>query len=210
MLFVVASGRWVLPEAPYALWVRRQLDEHLRLPEVLRVEVIGGEFMVTPHPSYGHAAVVSDIQEAVFRAEFTRPTCRWLVVHGTGLDLAEIGDGYAPDLMILASEVEAAITAEAKDRYLHPDEITLVGEVTAPFSAHNDRREKQRGYARTGVPYYLLVDRDPGQPGVTLLGEPNKSAGTYEVLGEWLFGETVRLPEPFGVEISTDSWKPWE
>ncbi|MEV7188522.1 hypothetical protein [Kitasatospora sp. NPDC093102] len=52
---VVAPGQWVLPESPYALWVRGELDEQLGLPEVLRVEVIGGEFVVTSYPSVGHA-----------------------------------------------------------------------------------------------------------------------------------------------------------
>ncbi|MFJ9457985.1 Uma2 family endonuclease [Kitasatospora sp. NPDC101447] len=209
MSSVVASGHWVLPESPYALWARGELDEHLRLSEVLRVEVIGGEFVVTPHPSYGHAATVSDIQEAVFRAEFTHPSYPWRAVQTVGLDLAEIGDGYVPDLVMTASEVESAILPEAKDRHLRPEEISLVAEVTAPLSAHYDRRAKRHGYARAGVPYYLLVDRDPRRPGVTLFGEPNRGDGTHEVLGEWEFGESVRLPEPFGVEIGTDAWKAW-
>ncbi|MFF9642399.1 Uma2 family endonuclease [Kitasatospora aureofaciens] len=177
MSYVVASGHWVLPESPYALWARGELDEYLRLPEVLRVEVIRGEFVVTPYPSYGHAATVSDIQEAVFCAEFTKPCFRWRMVQAVGLDLAGIGDGYIPDLVVMASEVESAITAEAKDRYLRPEEISLVAEVTAPFSARNDRCAKRHGYERAGVPYYLLVDLDPEQPGVTLFGEPNKVEG---------------------------------
>ncbi|MEV7020772.1 Uma2 family endonuclease [Kitasatospora sp. NPDC093558] len=209
MSYVVASGQWVLSESPYALWARGELDEHLRLPEILRVEVISGEFVVTPYPSVGHAVTVSDVQEAVFRAEFAKPCSRWRMAQAVGLDLAEIGDGYVPDLVAMTSEVESAIMTEAKDRYIRPDEISLVAEVTAPFSAQNDRHAKWNGYARTGIPYYLLVDRDPRQPGVTLFGEPNKAEGTYEVLGEWKFGEVVRLPKPFDFEISTEGWNPW-
>ncbi|MBO1418573.1 Uma2 family endonuclease [Streptomyces sp. FH025] len=205
MSSVVASGRWVLPESPYALWARGELDDHLGLPEVLRVEVIGGEFMVTPYPSFGHAATSSDIQEAVFRAEFTKSCFRWRAVQAVGLDLAKIGDGYVPDIVVMASEVESAIMSEAKDRYLRPADISLVAEVTAPFSAHNDRCAKRRGYARAGVPYYLLVDRDPQQPGITLFGGPD----SYRVLGEWEFGESVRLPEPFDFEIDSKRWNPW-
>ncbi|MFB7907828.1 Uma2 family endonuclease [Kitasatospora sp. NPDC056076] len=198
-----------MPESAYALWARGELDEHLRLPEVLRVEVIGGEFVVTPYPSCGHAAAVSGIQRAVLCAEFANRCFRWRVVQAVGLDLAETGDGYVPDLVVMTSEVESAIMAEANDRYLRPADISLVAEVTAPLSAQNDRRAKRQGYAQAGVPYYLLVDRDPRQSGVTLFGGPNKAEGTYKVLGEWKFGESVRLPEPFGVEIGTDAWKPW-
>ncbi|MEV8322943.1 Uma2 family endonuclease [Kitasatospora sp. NPDC056731] len=208
MSSVVASGQWVLPESPYALWARGELDEHLRLPEVLRVEVIGGEFVVAPVPSVAHAVIISDIQEAVFRAEFAKPCCRWRAVQTVGLDLAEIGDGYIPDLVVVASEVDSAAMS-GEDRYLRAGEVSLVAEVTAPFSACNDRRAKRRGYARAGVPYYLLVDRDPRQPGVTLFGEPDSSAGSYRVLGRWEFGASVEWPEEFGFELDTARWTPW-
>ncbi|MFB8199546.1 hypothetical protein [Kitasatospora purpeofusca] len=69
MSFVVATGQWVLPESPYALWIRGELDEHLGLPERLRVEVIGGEFVVAPYPPVVHAAILSDLHEGLFRAE---------------------------------------------------------------------------------------------------------------------------------------------
>ncbi|MBO2459779.1 hypothetical protein [Actinomadura violacea] len=26
----------------------------------------------------------------------------------------------------------------------------------------------------------------------------------------WEFGETVKLPDPFGLEITTDEWEPWQ
>ncbi|MGW2868697.1 Uma2 family endonuclease [Kitasatospora sp. NPDC001225] len=213
MSSVVALGQWVLPESPYALWARGELDEQLGLPEVLRVEVIGGEFAVTPYPPVNHALMLRDIHEWLFRAESRDGGFPWRVVQHVGVDLAEIGDGYSPDLIVVTAEVD--LLARAEDRYLSPNEISLVAEVTAYPSAHNDRRPvsgnptKWSGYARTGVPYYLLVDRDPRQSGVTLFGEPNRGEGMYEVLGEWKFGETVRLPEPFDVEIATDAWKPW-
>ncbi len=128
--------------------------------------------------SVGHAATASDIQEAVYCPEFMKPSRQWQAVQTVGLDLAEIGDGYVPDLVVMTSEVESVIMSEAEDRYIRPDEISLVAEVTVPFSAHNDRRAKRHGCARTGVPHYLLVDRDPRRSGVTLFGEPNKAEGT--------------------------------
>ncbi|MFJ9442738.1 Uma2 family endonuclease [Kitasatospora sp. NPDC101235] len=210
---VVASGQWTLPESPYALWARGELDEHLGLPEMLRVEVIGGEFVVTPYPPFAHAAMLRRISERLHWAELGVPGHPWRVVQNVGVDLVEIGDGYVSDLVVVSAEVD--LSARAEDRYLSPNEISLAAEVTAFPSAHNDRRPvsekptKWSGYARSGVPYYLLVDRDPRQSGVTLFGEPDRGEGTYEVLGEWKFGESVRLPEPFDVEIVTGAWKPW-
>ncbi|MFF2951898.1 Uma2 family endonuclease [Kitasatospora sp. NPDC057965] len=213
MSSVVASGQWVLPESPYALWVRGELDEYLWLPERLQVEVIGGEFVVTPYPPVNHALMLSDMKEWLFRAEFRKEGFPWQVVQRVGVDLAEIGDGYCPDLVVVTAEVD--LLARAEDRYLRPDEISLVAEVTAYPSAHTGRRPvsgkatKWSGYARCGVPYYLLVDRDPRQPGVTLFGDPNKAEATYQVMGEWKFGDAVRLPEPFDAEIRTDAWRSW-
>ncbi|MEV7188523.1 Uma2 family endonuclease [Kitasatospora sp. NPDC093102] len=158
--------------------------------------------------------MLRDIHEWFFRAELRGEGSPWQVVQHVGVDLAEIGDGYCPDLIVVTAEVD--LLARAEDRYLRPSEIGLVAEVTAHPSAHDDRRPesdkftKWSGYAWTGVPYYLLVDRDPQQPGVTLFGEPNRAEGTYEVLEEWKFGETIRLPEPFDVEVATDKWKSWE
>ncbi|MFF4383286.1 Uma2 family endonuclease [Kitasatospora sp. NPDC001547] len=213
MSSVVALGQWVLPESPYVLWARGALDEQLGLPEVLRVEVVGGEFVVTPYPPVNHALMLRDIHEWLFRGESRDGGFPWRVVQHVGVDLAEIGDGYSPDLIVVTAEVD--LLARAEDRCLSPNEISLVAEVTACPSAHNDRRPvsgkptKWSGYARTGVPFYLLVDRDPRQPGITLFGEPNRREGTYEVLGEWKFGESVRLPKPFDVKIDTVAWKPW-
>ncbi|MFB7678503.1 Uma2 family endonuclease [Kitasatospora purpeofusca] len=159
----------------------------LGLPERSRVEVIGGEFVVAPYPPVVHAAIRSDLHEGLFRAESRDEGFPWQVLQHVGVDLAEVWDGYCPDLVLVSAEVDLLESAE--DRYLRPDEISLVAEVTAYPGAHNDRRPvsgkptKWSGYARSGVPCYLLVDRDPRQPGVTLFGEPNKAEAAYRTLG---------------------------
>lgn len=215
---VVAFAQLLLPDSPYAMWVRGELEEYLRLPDDgTRVEVIGGEIVVSPAPVYAHGGILSDIQRGFERAWFVDPAFRWRVVQTINLDLIEVGDGYIPDMVVVDKDTDAEKRADDV-LHLHPHELELVVEVTSSSNAHRDRRPmfgrqvkptKWSGYARTGVPYYLLVDRDPRQPGVTLFGAPDKAEGAYEVLGEWKFGESVRLPEPFGVEIGTDAWRPW-
>ncbi|MEU6233708.1 Uma2 family endonuclease [Kitasatospora sp. NPDC047058] len=215
---VVAFAQLLLPDSPYAMWVRGELDEYLRLPDDgTRVEVIGGEIVVSPAPVYAHGGILSDVQRGFERAWFLDAAFPWRAVQTINLDLVEIGDGYIPDMVVLHRDVDAEKRAE-DPLHLYPHDLGLVVEVTSSSNARHDRRPmfgrqvkpaKWSGYARTGVPHYLLVDRDPRQPGITLFGEPDKADGTYEVLGEWKFGESVRLPEPFGVEVGTDAWKPW-
>ncbi|WP_030246783.1 Uma2 family endonuclease [Streptomyces sp. NRRL S-350] len=215
---VVAFAQLLLPDSPYAMWVRGELGEYLRLPDDgTRVEVIGGEIVVSPAPVYAHGGILSDVQRGFERAWFTDDGFQWRALQAINLDLVEIGDGYVPDMVVVQKDIDAEKRAEDV-LHLHPNDLALVVEVTSSSNAGHDRRPvfgrqvkptKWSGYARTGVPYYLLVDRDPRQPGVTLFGEPNRGEGTYEVLGEWKFGESVRLPKPFDVEIVTDAWKPW-
>ncbi|GAB7180414.1 Uma2 family endonuclease [Kitasatospora sp. Ki12] len=215
---VVAFAQLLLPDSPYAMWVRGELDEYLRLPDDgTRVEVVGGEIVVSPSPVFLHEGILVDIKESVTIAKLAHSEFQWRATGTINLDLVETGEGYIPDMALVHRDVDAA--NRAKDvLYVDPSDLELVIEVTSASNARHDRRPmfgrqvkstKWNGYARAGIPYYLLVDRDPRQPGVTLFGTPNKAEGTYEMLGEWKFGETVQLPEPFGFEISTEGWGPW-
>jgi hypothetical protein len=65
-------------------------------------------------------------------------------------------------------------------------------------------------YAHAGIPYYLLVDRDPKACVAALYANPDTRAGTYVELQTWGFGESIRLPQPFGFEISTEHWDHWD
>ncbi|MDH6113351.1 Uma2 family endonuclease [Kitasatospora sp. MAP12-15] len=215
---VVAFGQWTLPDSPYAMWARGELADYLRLPDDgTRVEVVGGEFVVSPAPGFPHGGIVATIQRAIDGRGFVDPVFPWRTMQVLGLDLVEIGDGYIPDLLVFHADVEARGWSEGL-RFLRPDQVELVVEVTSKSNAQNDRgpvfgrrqqATKWSGYARARVPYYLLVDRDPGRPGVTLFGEPDHLAGTYRTLSAWKFGDVVALPEPFGIEIPTELWRPW-
>jgi hypothetical protein len=48
---VAAVAHFMLPDSPYAMWVRDELAGYLHLPkDGTRVEVIGGEIVVSPAP----------------------------------------------------------------------------------------------------------------------------------------------------------------
>jgi hypothetical protein len=95
----------------------------------------------------------------------------------------------------------------------------MVVEVTSVSTAVNDREPKLHrrlagtkwsGYAHAGIPFYLLIDRDPRTAKTTLFGSPDRRSGDYKELQSWNFGETIRLATPFGFEISTEQWTSWE
>ncbi|MFI9271699.1 Uma2 family endonuclease [Kitasatospora sp. NPDC052896] len=215
---VTAIAHLMLPDTPYEMWVRDELFDFLHLPkDGTRVEVVGGEIVVSPAPVFLHAGIVATIQRVIDARGTMDPLFPWRSMQGLGLDMVEIGDGYIPDLLVFHVDIEARGWSDAPDA-LTPDQVELVVEVTSKSNAHNDRRPvigrrtqgtKWSGYARAGISHYLLVDRDPKRPGVTLYSAPDRFAGRYDEQTTWKFGDVVRLPEPFGVEIPTELWRPW-
>ncbi|GAA3220026.1 Uma2 family endonuclease [Actinocorallia longicatena] len=201
-----------LPETAYSLWASGRLADLLLVPDGYRVEVIEGEIVVSPAARFGHNFIIAAIEQAIR----VSGDGQWVATSGTGLDLLGLEAGYIPD----AIAMDAELAAEANDAdvlHLVPDQVELVVEVTSSSNAANDRqprsakhrRTKWSGYARAGVPYYLLVDRDPAVITTTLFSIPDEGTGAYLQAESWKFGEAVHLPEPFGVDIPTDAWKPW-
>jgi Uma2 family endonuclease len=215
---VAAVAHFMLPDSPYAMWVRGELADYLHLPkDGTRVEVIGGEIVVSPGPTVDHNGIVRDIERGLFAAELADPAFIWRSIQTTDVNLFEIGDGYIPDLIVLEADIlTEARTAAA--RHLLPHQIDLVVEVTSRSNAVADRQPdskraigtKWSGYAHAGIPYYLLVDRDPKVGNTTLYASPDRRAGTYERRETWAFGQKITLPSPFGFEIATEHWAPWD
>ncbi|MFB4297025.1 Uma2 family endonuclease [Actinomadura sp. NTSP31] len=205
----------MLPDAPYNLWVRGELDDYLDTPEGSRVEIIGGRVVVSPPPVFEHNAVIGDIT-MVFNRAFG-PDFPWRTDSGTGMSLVGVGDGFVPDLMLLEQEVFQA-ARRSRVRTLVPDQVEMVVEVTSRSNAQNDQEpsgkgrgnNKWNGYARAEIPYYLLVDRSPKAARSILYSIPDQALGAYLHQESWAFGETVHLPDPFDIEIGTAEWEPWE
>ena len=218
MSVAAVAHYYTLPDTAYNLWVRDELADYLRLPnDGTRVEVIGGEIVVSPGPDFAHNDMVQDIQRGLFAAETAEPSFRWRSIHTMDLDLSAIQDGYIPDLALLDRDI-ARHARRARAKHVTPEQLQLVLEITSPSNAGNDRRPSARrlsgtkwnGYARAGIPYYLLVDRDPRAAQTKLYSNPDQASGIYMHELIWEFGQAIRLPEPFGFEIPTDEWEPWK
>jgi len=206
-----------LPEPAYDLWVKGELREILGVPDDgTRVEIIGGEIVVSPCPRSGHNVIVSRLQAVFAVAAANTAAFPWQILQMTDLNLAGIGDGYIPDLLCVTADLFEDLGAIDLPHLL-PDQVALAVEVTSPSNAAEDRKPGPRrermtkwsGYAREGIPYYLLIDRDPKVAKVTLHSDPDRGTGRYRASTSWPFGEPIKLSDPFNIEIPTEKWQPW-
>ena len=207
-----------LSEPAYDLWIAGRLHGELGLPDDgrYRVEIVGGEVVVSPVPPIAHAGIVADIRDSFLRVAVAQPDFRWRSFENGAFALEGVTDGYVPDLIVLESDAFQA-ARDARAAYLTAKQVWLVVEVTSKSDAAEDREPgprrrrstKWNGYAREGIEFYLRVDRDPREAKATLFTDPDRARGEYGTSRDWAFGETVVLPEPFGIDIHIDSWRPW-
>ncbi|AUH41411.1 Uma2 family endonuclease [Streptomyces sp. CMB-StM0423] len=160
-------------------------------PQGRRVELIEGQIHVTPPANGEHEEIVSEVADQVrdHRRDLRTYTGIGLVLPG-----ADTKDRVIPDVVV------AAKGSFRNDLEWHdPGPVMLVAEVTSKSTADNDRMRKLRGYARAGIPFYLLIDREAGAAWIH--SEPDE--GTYARADKARLGLTLVLPEPFGFELDT-------
>ena len=130
------------------------IEELLALPEDgLRHELLDGEHVVTPAPSFSHQRAVGRFYEALNQLIRDRDDIELL------LSPADIVLGprtlVQPDLFI-------AVRKSAKDVRSWSDiGIPLIAiEILSPTTAARDRNKKRRLYLEAGVEEYWIVDVD--------------------------------------------------
>lgn len=162
-------------------------------PEGWRVELIDGEIHVAPPGNGGHEEIVSEVSGQV---RDRRKDGDLRTYTGLGLfvpDVTSTGK-VIPDLVIAP---KGSFRDQAE--YHDPAPVLLVGEVTSRSTAAQDRGPKLRGYARAGIPCYLLIDREAGE--AVVYSEP--SGDSYTRRAEAKLSKTIELPEPLGFELDT-------
>lgn len=117
-----------------------------------RYEVIDGELLVTPAPTWDHQGVVEELLTRL------RP---WTEQHGVGVtklspaDLQLEPDGLVqPDLFVVPPNDDGTRPRAWRD----VTRLTLAVEVLSPSSARDDRTRKRKLFARVGVPEYWIVN----------------------------------------------------
>lgn len=185
---VPATGmsRW-----DYALSTWKELD----VPDGWRAEIVddNGVLLVAP-PSDPHNFIAVRITRAL---NGVLPD-DWDVYQTLGIQIPAIERLYVPDLVVMPESV----VLDPGQTPNPADEAELVVEIVSKSSMDIDRKKKLWGYAHAPVPLYLLVDAwDETGPSVTLYEQPGN--GRYNHATTVDFGEKIRLPEPFDLEIDT-------
>ncbi|SUA80824.1 Uncharacterized protein conserved in cyanobacteria [Nocardia otitidiscaviarum] len=164
--------------------------------EGIRLEFIYGKLGVKPVPDGDHVEIVQWLMEHVFQQ---RPDLS--IYPGNELKVEAYRGGRAiPDAVIAPKRSFAG-----QPLWKNPDPVLLAAEVTS-FDSDTDRRDrvqKPRAYAETGIPVYLLIDRDAAE--VVVYSRPVRSV--YSSIIRLPFGERVELPEPIGITLDTEPLK---
>jgi Uma2 family endonuclease len=167
----------------------------LETPEGFRAELIEGEIVVTPPPEGDHEDYINQIVKQVIR----RSRNDMDFSGNKGLKLQSGGgcpkDHVIPDGTFAPAELRLYRGAGS---WMPCDGVAMVLEVTST-KPQTDREAKRRCYARGGVPFYLLVDREASS--VTLFSDPENA--DYRQHCTLPFGKPVALPEPFAFELDT-------
>ncbi|MFI8971300.1 Uma2 family endonuclease [Nocardia asteroides] len=169
-----------------------------RVSEGVRLEYVEGKLGAKAVPEGDQDCVIEWLMRVllVFRPEL------WLF-SGRGLKIDSYRTGRArPDGVLAPTGVFAG-----QPEWADPDPVLMVVEVTShdQDTDRRDRREKPRAYARTGIPVYLLIDREKG----CVVVRSNPVDGEYERMLIQPFGAEVPIPEPVAVTLETESLKAW-
>ncbi|MFJ7246387.1 Uma2 family endonuclease [Kitasatospora sp. NPDC098652] len=168
-----------------------------RTVEGIWPEFINGKLGVKPVPDGDHGLITEWLMRICIQS---RPEL-WL--YDQGLKVETCRGGHArPDGTLAPSG-----TFGSQGEWANADGVLMVVEVTS-YDSDTDRRdrvEKPRAYAETGIPVYLLIDRDSAE--VVVHSQPD--GVRYETVQTLPFGRSVRLPDPVGITLDTEPLKNW-
>lgn len=166
--------------------------------ESVRLEFIGGRVGVKAMADGDHDEIVQWLQEVCAEA---RPGYWLYPERGLAVEAYRRGRAH-PDGTFTPKG-----SFRGQGEWADPSAVLMLVEVTSsdPDTDRRDREDKPRAYAETGIPVYLLVDRDSAETIVHC--EP--ADGVYTTIVKRPFGKAVRLPDPVGFTIDTEPLREW-
>ncbi|MEV8424296.1 Uma2 family endonuclease [Streptomyces niveus] len=169
-----------------------------RVAERARLELIDGKVHSKAGPDGTHGRIMQWLVRSCVRS---RPELWLYPVQGLRVQRHRRGRAR-PDGALAPSGAFAG-----QGEWVDPAPVLMAVEVTSYDSDTDarDRVEKPRAYAETGIPVYLLIDRDSCE--VTVYSEPD--GVRYESARTVPFGKTVVLPDPVGITLETEQLKDW-
>ncbi|AJE42137.1 Uma2 family endonuclease [Streptomyces nodosus] len=170
-------------------------DEIMERHPGYRVEIIGGNLLVTPAPDFPHARALTTLMLPFVTAGLHGADTE--VVQGIGLWLPTDTEDYAiPDLAVVDADVEDHLV---ENNAYDPVCFRLVLEMTSG-NWKNDLSTKVAAYAEAKIPVYVVVDRRHQR--LHVLTDP--AGDTYENHRVHAPGEIVALPDTIGAKVSLD------
>ncbi|MFC9997625.1 Uma2 family endonuclease [Nocardia sp. NPDC127526] len=169
-----------------------------RIAEGVRLEFIDGKLGAKAMPDGDHGRILQWLIR-IFVA--LRPEL--FLTPEQGLKVARYRKGRARPDAVLA-DADAFV---GQGEWADPSPVLMVVGVTSDDedTDRRDRKEKPRAYAETGIPVYLLIDRDACV--LKVHSKPND--GRYELIATVPFGASAELPDPVGVVLDTGPLKDW-
>ncbi len=167
-------------------------EDYKNLPEseTKRYELIEGELLTVPSPSFEHQDISVHLEVALH--EFVRKHQLGKVLHAP-LDIVLDDENVVqPDIIFIS---------KARSHIIHKEAIRgapdLVIEILSPSTGERDRTVKKKLYARAGVTEYWLVDPEQKTIEVLKLG-----ASGFERVALYTQDETLTSPLLPGLRIS--------
>ncbi|MEU0743674.1 Uma2 family endonuclease [Streptomyces sp. NPDC006134] len=165
-----------------------------RLPGY-RVEIIGGQILVSPPPDGPHARALTKLMRPFLAAGLDDGPTE--VLQGIGLWLPTGTEDYAiPDLAVVDADIDDHLV---ENNCYDPVAFRLVLEVTSE-NWKSDLKTKVAAYAGARIPVYLIVDRKHQR--LHVLTDP--VGGEYAGHRVHSPGEKVTLPASLGAEVTLD------
>lgn len=127
----------------------------------------------------------------------------FLHIAGQGLEVGSYRKGRARPDAVLAP-IDAFL---GQGEWASSDAVSMAVEVTSwdRDTTQRDRVDKPAVFAETGVPIYLLIDRDSAE--VVVHSKPD--GGQYLVVQRYAIGLELTLPDPVGATLDTAPLRQW-
>jgi Uma2 family endonuclease len=167
-----------------------ELYESLDLPGH-RVEFLEGRIVVSPAPIRLHNRIVTWLSDSLREACAERNWDR--LTHGT-VELPATSERAQPDLFVCPADesTDGEWLIPAKD-------VLLAVEVVSSSSRRDDYEVKRDGYAKSGIPLYLIIDTRESM--IAMFAGPSpRGYLRSEVIA---IGDKLDLPEPFALTLDT-------
>jgi Uma2 family endonuclease len=192
---VMSAASVEQPFDPEPVTLTAIADEIMERHPGYRVEIIGGNLLVTPAPDIPHARALTKLMRPFIAAGLDDGESE--VLQGIGLWLPTDTEDYAiPDLAVVDADVDDHLI---ENNAYDPVCFRLVLEVTSG-KWKNDLKTKVSAYAEAKVQVYVIVDRKHQR--LHVLTDP--TGDEYTSHRVHAPGEIVTLPDSIGAKVSLD------